>query len=290
VAPPPMMGTLSSSAHFAQRTIARGGVHLRSGPGIDFGILKSLPLGTPLNVVKRDGAWALVDLHGDGASDGFVLASFLADNSTGSTSGVLERLAAPTEVGAGDDLLSRVTADAVKRMFPGTPLRNIQANLPFVLDGLRAVGLTDRDMLLMALATIRAETAGFRPIDEGVSRFNTRDTPFDLYNGRKNLGNTQSGDGPRFKGRGYVQLTGRANYTAIGREIGVDLAGSPQLANDPQIAGRILAQFLLDHQSRIRAALARRDMPEARKAVNGGGHGLAEFTDAFTKGETALPH
>lgn len=285
----PMMGADTNSALFPQRTTARNGLHLRSGPGTQFSILKSLPFGTPLNILKLQDPWALVDLHGDGAADGFVLAAFLEANSGGTTSGVLAALATPLEDGAGGDLLSRVTADAVKKMFPATPLKNIQANLPFVLDGLQPVGLTDRNMVLMALATIRAETEGFVPISEGVSRFNTKVTPFDLYNGRADLGNTQPGDGPRFKGRGYVQLTGRANYTAIGNEIKIDLAGSPQLANDPHIAGRILAQFLFDHRSRIRAALAARDLKEARKAVNGGSHGLPVFTDALKRGQDALP-
>jgi hypothetical protein len=286
----PMMGALANSVHFSQRTTARNGLHLRAGPGTQFAVVKALPFGTPLNVVKLQDPWALVDLHGDGASDGFVLAAFVEANSGATTSGVLDAVAAQTETTGGGDLLSRITADAVKKMFPQTPLRNIQANLPFVLDGLHAVGLTDRDMVLMALATIRAETEGFLPINEGVSHLNTAVTPFDKYNGRANLGNNQPGDGPRFKGRGYVQLTGRANYTAIGHEIGIDLAGSPQLANDPHIAGRILAQFLFDHKRTIRAALAARNMAAARRAVNGGSNGLDRFTDAFNKGQDALPH
>ncbi|HEX2725012.1 MAG TPA: glycoside hydrolase family 19 protein [Beijerinckiaceae bacterium] len=178
-------------------------------------------------------------------------------------------------------------------MFPATPLKNIQANLPFVLEGLRAVGLTDRDMLLVALGTIRAETEGFVPIDEFRSKFNTRITPFDLYDAGtpigKRLGNTKPGDGPRFKGRGYIQLTGRFNYTAIGKKIGVDLAGSPQLANDPPVAGRILAQFLADHEKCVRDGLAAGSLKRARKCVNGGSHGLDRFSDAFNRGKAALP-
>jgi len=57
--------------------IARSGVNLRTGPGTQFSIARSLPLGTSLYIVKREGDWALVDLQGDGAADGHVLASFL---------------------------------------------------------------------------------------------------------------------------------------------------------------------------------------------------------------------
>jgi predicted chitinase len=59
------------------------------------------------------------------------------------------------------------------------------------------------------------------------------------YNGRADLGNTQPGDGPRFKGRGFVQLTGRANYTTYSGLTGQDLVGNPGLAADPQLSAFI---------------------------------------------------
>lgn len=184
---------------------------------------------------------------------------------------------------------SAVTPAIVSKMFPGAKVDNIVRNLPFVVDGLRGKALTDKQMLNMALSTIRAETAGFVPISEGQSRFNTRVTPFDLYNGREDLGNTQPGDGPRFKGRGYVQLTGRSNYRQIGDQIGSDLIGNPELANNPTIAGKILAQFLKNHETRIRSALSANDLVSARKAVNGGTHGIDAFVESYHIGERVLP-
>jgi predicted chitinase len=184
---------------------------------------------------------------------------------------------------------SAVTPAIVSKMFPGTKVDNIVRNLPFVIDGLRGKALTDKQMLNMALSTIRAETAGFVPISEGQSRFNTRVTPFDLYNGRQDLGNTQPGDGPRFRGRGYVQLTGRSNYKQIGDQIGADLIGNPELANDPTIAGKILAQFLKNHETRIRSALSANDLVSARKAVNGGTNGIEGFVESYQIGDRVLP-
>jgi hypothetical protein len=192
-----------------------------------------------------------------------------------------------------DDYCSNVTPAMVTAMFPGAKLKNIENNLPHVLEGLRAVKLCDRDMVLMALSTIRCETAGFLPIDEGVSKFNTKDTPFDLYDAGtdigKRLGNTQKGDGPRYKGRGYIQLTGRDNYKRIGGQIGQPLEASPELANDAAIAGRILGQFLKNAETRIRKDLVAGDLQDARKAVNGGKHGLEDFIDAHEKGLKSLP-
>jgi len=148
-------------------------------------------------------------------------------------------------------------------------------------------------MVNMALSTIRAETESFEPIPEGKSRFNTANTPFDKYEpgtpAGKKLGNTQPGDGPKFKGRGYVQLTGRDNYTRIGGQLSVDLVANPDLACDPTIAGKILAQFLINHEDQIRAALAAGNLPLARKLVNGGTLGFDRFKSAFEIGVNVLP-
>ena len=192
---------------------------------------------------------------------------------------------APAALLASDgDVTRKVTVDQVAQMFPATPKASIARHLPNVLAGLQGVELTDKPMVLMALATIRAETEGFVPISEGRSRFNTKNSPFDLYepgtHAGDNLHNTQPGDGARFKGRGFVQLTGRSNYAHVSQEIHVDLVASPELANDSAIAGKILAQFLKDHETRIREALKQNDLATARKLVNGGSHGLASFEDA----------
>src|SRR5262249_1150590 len=106
----------------------------------------------------------------------------------------------------------------------------IRLYLPEILKALDQKGLADVDMLLMPLATIRAETAQFTPIDEGISKYNTSAKgtigrhAFDLYEvGKKkiDLANLQAGDGERFKGRGFVQLTGRFNYTRISKQLGL---------------------------------------------------------------------
>lgn len=182
--------------------------------------------------------------------------------------------------------IENVTVSNASKMFPSTPIGHIKENLPHVLEALQAAGLADKPMILMALATIRAETAGFEPISEGKSRFNTSPGghPFDLYDNRKDLGNRGKPDGDSFKGRGFVQLTGRANYAKFGAEIGQDLVNNPALANDPKIASKLLAHFLKSKESQIRKALTVHDLAHARKLVNGGSHGLNDFTDAFNIG------
>lgn len=262
---------------------ADGGLNLRGGPGTSFPVKALVKDGAEVDLIARTGDWAEVDVNGDGKADGFMKADHLRP---------APAPAAPPKPPALPGALAAIDAAKVKKMFPATPLAAITANLPSVLAGLAAEGLTDKDMALMALATIRAESAGFKPVDEGRSKFNTREVPFDLYEPGTGpgdrVGNAKPGDGARYKGRGYVQLTGRGNYLAIGKALGVDLIGSPERANEPALAGRILARFIKTKEAKVRAALAKADLAAARKLVNGGSHGLADFEDAFTKGQAAL--
>jgi peptidoglycan L-alanyl-D-glutamate endopeptidase CwlK len=191
------------------------------------------------------------------------------------------------------DVIPGVTPQAVSQMFPYTPLDNIESNLPPVCDALMQQGLTDKPMVLMALATIRAETESFEPVAEGRSRYNTSPGghPFDLYDHRRDLGNQGPPDGERFRGRGYVQLTGRDNYGRYGAVIGLGdrLVREPELASDPEIAGRLLAAFLKSKEIAIKQALLAGDLATARRLVNGGRHGLDRFSDAYARGEQAIP-
>jgi len=186
------------------------------------------------------------------------------------------------------------TLDIVAQMFPATPRLNIQFHLPYVLKALLDAAMADKSMVLMALGTIRAETGSFLPIDEFVSRFNTTPGgphPFDIYDHMTQLGNLGPPDGANFKGRGFVQLTGRANYTQFSKVIGLSdqLVQNPDLANDPDIAARILAAFLRAKENQIRQALQNNDLATARKLVNGGTNGLPDFLDAIDRGRGLIP-
>jgi putative chitinase len=185
-----------------------------------------------------------------------------------------------------------VTVEVVSPMFPDTPVQNIRTNLPTVLQALIAPQLTQKGMVLVALATIRAETESFLPISEFRSKFNTSPDgqSFDLYDNRSDLGNQGPPDGANFRGRGFIQLTGRTNYQIHGRAIGLSdrLLTEPDLANDPQIAAQLLASFLKSKELQLKEALLHNDLAGARKLVNGGRHGLDRFTDAFQKGNRLI--
>lgn len=190
-------------------------------------------------------------------------------------------------------VIDNITVDIVAQMFsPSTPRRNIETYLPGVLAALKEADMDDRDLVLMALGTIRAETEGFEPISERQSKYNTDPGahPFNKYDNRSSLGNRDRPDGELFRGRGFIQLTGRANYQRYSERLGLGsrLIDEPDLANDPKVAGQILAEFIKDKRSRAKYAILGNDLKTARKLVNGGSHGLERFTEAFVTGARLL--
>jgi murein DD-endopeptidase MepM/ murein hydrolase activator NlpD len=99
------------------------------------------------------------------------------------------------------------------------------------------------------------------------------------YEGRADLGNTQSGDGLRFRGRGYVQITGRRNYGLWAHRLSVNIVADPDLvASEPSVAAKILVQGMRDGSFTGKKLLdyIRPDAPpdffNARAIVNGDKH------------------
>ncbi len=187
-------------------------------------------------------------------------------------------------------MISQLTPDTVVRMFPAAPRSNVAKYLPLVRKALIERGLVDKAMVLMALATVRAECSAFEPVSEVPSPLNTEPPgpPFNKYDWRQDLGNLGPPDGATFKGRGFIQLTGRKNYKFYGDLLGYNLIRNPELANSPQPAAQILAAYLKENESSIRSALAAGDLATARRIVNGGLNGLDRFRSAFLAGDLLI--
>jgi len=94
------------------------------------------------------------------------------------------------------------------------------------------------------------------------------------YEGRADLGNTEPGDGFKFRGRGLIQITGRNNYARASIALGVDLTESPELLEQPNIAALSAAWFWDEHHLNDLADVG--DMRHITRIINGGYNGLDE--------------
>lgn len=94
------------------------------------------------------------------------------------------------------------------------------------------------------------------------------------YEGRKDLGNVLKGDGKRFKGRGLIQITGRANYTHLGKDFGVDFVANPWLIEQPQYAALTAGWFW--KKNNLNQWCDKNDFKTLTKRINGGFNGLAD--------------
>ncbi|MCP8940820.1 peptidoglycan-binding protein [Alsobacter sp. SYSU M60028] len=128
------------------------------------------------------------------------------------------------------------------------------------------------------LAQICHESDGFCTCEEYASG--------SAYEGRRDLGNLQPNDGRRFKGRGLIQLTGRANYRAFGARLGVDLEADPEAAADPKLSLRIACLYWTDRN--INPKADRDDLIAVTRAINGGLNGLDARRAALTRAKTVL--
>jgi len=167
--------------------------------------------------------------------------------------------------------------DGYKDRFGKVSQKQVTA-IEFLLDSFDSPAWTRIAEIAYALATVKHETANtFAPITEygGKAYFNK-------YDGRRDLGNTQPGDGYRYRGRGYVQLTGRKNYTREGYE------DNPEAVKDAAVAfaimtrgmfagyftGKKLSTYINDKKT---------DYVNARRVINGTDkvHLIAGYARAF---------
>lgn len=154
----------------------------------------------------------------------------------------------------------------IRPLMPGNRLTQAQLHrIEAVLDGLEERNVPINQAAYI-LATAHYESDHFKTLIEYASG--------KAYEGRADLGNTQRNDGPRFKGRGYVQITGRRNYADWSERLGVDLVSRPDRAAHLQNAvpilidgmllgtftGRPLSDAVNDHRT---------DYIQARRTVNG---------------------
>jgi predicted chitinase len=155
-----------------------------------------------------------------------------------------------------------------------------KAAIPLLVTTCKQYKVVDKAQLAYVLGTAQHESAGFARMRELYDG-----DPYTYFEGNygfqtptgKVLGNTQPGDGAKYFGRGFVQITGRANYTKFAKILGIDLVNDPDLAIHPGTAAKITVIGMRDGTftgvglARYLRLPDKLDWTGARDIVNGNG-------------------
>ena len=124
-----------------------------------------------------------------------------------------------------------MTPELLRSIMTSMPASRAAIMAPAIDATCRQWGILSKLEVAAFLAQCGMETGEFRLMEEVASG--------EAYEGRAGLGNTQPGDGRRFKGRGWIQITGRAIYTTASKALGIDLVSDPPRAATPEVAGLV---------------------------------------------------
>ncbi|MDY7229570.1 LysM peptidoglycan-binding domain-containing protein [Hyalangium rubrum] len=171
-----------------------------------------------------------------------------------------------------------VTAAQLRQIMPNLSQAKADEYLPHINRAMQEAGINTKQRQAMFLAQLAHESGGLRYMEEIASGA--------AYEGRRDLGNTQPGDGTRFKGRGPIQLTGRSNYAAAGRDLGIDLVNNPQRAAQPDVGFRVAAWYWNTRGLNTHADQG--NFREVTRRINGGYNGLADREAYYRRALAAL--
>jgi putative chitinase len=148
-----------------------------------------------------------------------------------------------------------------------------------LVTGMKKYDITSNLRMAHFIAQIAHETASFLYAEEIASGA--------AYEGRSDLGNTQPGDGKRYKGRGLIQLTGRANYAAYSKDSGVDYVAKPELvATDPFVGVDVACWYW--NKRGISKFADQDDVKAVTRAINGGYNGLDDRIQYLVRAKGVL--
>jgi putative chitinase len=181
----------------------------------------------------------------------------------------------------------------------GSSLENAEKFRPYLNKYMDKYGINTPERVLAFLAQIGTESGGLL-----WTREQGADSYFNRYEGRSDLGNIYVGDGLRFKGRGLIQLTGRANYQKMSEKIGKDIVSNPNLVEEPDLATEVSTIFWRDkvrdglslNQWADKFNLTRPIQDTANwevhtnitKAINGGTNGIDDRANRLARGSQIL--
>lgn len=166
-----------------------------------------------------------------------------------------------------------LTEEILKRLYPRMAAnpKTCAAIFPHLASALAEAQVNTKLRLAAFMAQVGHESGEFKYMEEiwGPTPAQLRYEPPTTLAAR--LGNTQKGDGFRYKGRGPIQLTGRANYRACGTALGLPLEDHPEEGATLEVAFRIAGWFWTSHRLNVLADAG--DFDGITKAINGGTNG-----------------
>lgn len=178
-----------------------------------------------------------------------------------------------------------VTPAILKEIVPTMTQAKRELYAPLLTEAMREFDITTELRAAAFLAQCAHETDRFKTLNEYASGA--------AYEGRHDLGNTRPGDGKRYKGRGAIQLTGRANYREVGRALGLPLEDQPGIAALPEHAFRIAGYYWRTHG--LNELADRRQYRAISGVINAGSanapkiNGLADRVALYDRALRALP-
>lgn len=177
-------------------------------------------------------------------------------------------------------------ATQLRQIMPNVPAAKVAQFLPHLNDAMAEYGIDSAARASAFLAQLAHESGEFRWMEEiwGPTTAQRRYEPVTEL--ARRLGNVQPGDGRRYKGRGPIQLTGRANYQRFGQLLGIDLVAQPERAAEPGVAFRVAALYWANRG--LNELADRADFREITRRINGGFNGLADRLKYFERARTAL--
>jgi putative chitinase len=182
-----------------------------------------------------------------------------------------------------------LTALQLQSIMPGIPARRRDAFLPFLQAAMTEFGIEAPARAAAFLAQLAHESGQFQFMEElwGPTPQQRRYEPVSTL--AATLGNSEAGDGKRFKGRGPIQITGRANYRRFGDLLGADLVAEPARAALPELAFRIAGLFWSKKGlNELADAATPEAFREITRRINGGFNGLEERKRFYAVARTVL--
>ena len=182
-----------------------------------------------------------------------------------------------------------LTVQQLVSIMPVIPAARREAFLPFLQAAMTEFAIESPARAAAFLAQLAHESGQFRFMEEiwGPTAAQRRYEPASTL--ATNLGNSEVGDGRRFKGRGPIQITGRANYGRFGDLLGIDLVSEPARAALPEIAFRIAGLYWAKKGLNELADRATDDaFREITRRINGGFNGLEDRRKFYAVARTVL--